>query len=90
MTPPSSSGLSQHARPIIFLILVLALVGLYLAFTIPIAVFPTTNFPRIVIAIGPPRYVPRVVDTAHIERLQGEMEAELLRLYRLARDALKS
>jgi lysophospholipid acyltransferase (LPLAT)-like uncharacterized protein len=45
---------------------------------------------RIVIAIGPPRYVPRVVDTAHIERLQGEMEAELLRLYRLARDALKS
>jgi lysophospholipid acyltransferase (LPLAT)-like uncharacterized protein len=45
---------------------------------------------RIVIAIGPPRYVPHVVDTAHIERLQGEMEAELLRLYGLARDALKS
>jgi lysophospholipid acyltransferase (LPLAT)-like uncharacterized protein len=45
---------------------------------------------RIVIAIGPPRYVPRVVDTAHIERLQGEMEAELLRLYGLARDALES
>ncbi|NDQ57006.1 MAG: efflux RND transporter permease subunit [Acidipila sp.] len=51
MTPPSSSGISQHSRPIIFLILVLALVGVYLAFTIPIAVFPTTNFPRIVIAI---------------------------------------
>jgi lysophospholipid acyltransferase (LPLAT)-like uncharacterized protein len=45
---------------------------------------------RIVIAIGPPRYVPRVVDAAQIVRLQGEMEAELLRLFRLAREALKS
>ena len=44
---------------------------------------------RIVIAIGPPRYVPRVVDAAHIERLQGEMQAELLRLYGVARGALK-
>jgi lysophospholipid acyltransferase (LPLAT)-like uncharacterized protein len=44
---------------------------------------------RIVIAIGPPRYVPRVVDAAHIERLQHEMEEELFRLYGLARDALK-
>lgn len=47
-------------------------------------------FARIVIAIGPPRYVPRVVDAAHVERLQREMEAELLRVYRLARDALKA
>jgi lysophospholipid acyltransferase (LPLAT)-like uncharacterized protein len=46
-------------------------------------------FARIVIAMGPPRYVPRVVDAAHIERLQREMEAELLRVYCLARDALK-
>ena len=45
---------------------------------------------RIVISIGPPRYVPRVVDAAQIERLQGEMEAELLRLYRMARDTLNS
>jgi len=45
---------------------------------------------RIVIAIGPPRYVPRVVDAAHIERLQGEMQAELLRLFSVARGALKS
>lgn len=45
---------------------------------------------RISIAIGPPRYVPRVVDAAHIERLQRDMEAELLRLYCLARDALKT
>ena len=39
------------SRPSIFLIIVLALVGAYLAFTIPIAVFPATNFPRIVIGI---------------------------------------
>jgi lysophospholipid acyltransferase (LPLAT)-like uncharacterized protein len=45
---------------------------------------------RIVVSIGPPRYVPRVVDAAQIERLQGEMEAELLRLYRMARDTLHS
>ena len=45
---------------------------------------------RIVIAIGPPRYVPRVLDAAHMERLQREMEAELLRLYAVAREALKA
>jgi hypothetical protein len=45
---------------------------------------------RIVIAIGAPRYVPRVMDAAHIERLQGEMQTELLRLYGVARGALKS
>jgi CzcA family heavy metal efflux pump len=36
---------------VIFLILTLALLGGYLAFTIPIAVFPTTNFPRILIGV---------------------------------------
>jgi hypothetical protein len=45
---------------------------------------------RIVIAIGPPRYVPRVVDAAHIERLQREMEEELLRLFGLADQTLKT
>jgi lysophospholipid acyltransferase (LPLAT)-like uncharacterized protein len=47
-------------------------------------------FARIVIAMGPPCYVPRVVDAAHVERLQLQMEAELLRVYHLARDALKT
>jgi lysophospholipid acyltransferase (LPLAT)-like uncharacterized protein len=47
-------------------------------------------FARIVIAIGPPRYVGRVTDAAHIARLQAEMEAELKRLYDLARSALKA
>ena len=42
---------AYFSKPIIFLILTLALVGMYEAFTIPIAVFPETNFPRIVIGI---------------------------------------
>ncbi|HVW69442.1 MAG TPA: lysophospholipid acyltransferase family protein [Steroidobacteraceae bacterium] len=46
-------------------------------------------FSRVVIAIGPPRYVPRVTDAAGIEALQGEMEQELKRLYSVARDALR-
>ncbi|HWW16015.1 MAG TPA: efflux RND transporter permease subunit [Candidatus Dormibacteraeota bacterium] len=35
----------------IFLILTLALLGGYLAFTIPVSVFPATNFPRVLIAV---------------------------------------
>jgi len=47
----SSYWFARGTKPIIFLIVALALVGAYLGFTIPIAVFPTTNFPRIVIGI---------------------------------------
>ena len=39
------------SRPILFLTISLALVGAYLAFTIPISVFPDTNFPRIVVGV---------------------------------------
>src|SRR5215472_3960533 len=39
------------SRPIVFLTVSLALVGAYLAFTIPVAVFPSTDFPRIVIGV---------------------------------------
>jgi hypothetical protein len=46
-------------------------------------------FARIAIAIGPPAYVPRVTDAAILERLQGEMEQELKRLYGVARAALQ-
>ncbi len=41
----------QHSKSIIFLILTLALVGGYVAFTIPVAVFPSTNFPRVIIGV---------------------------------------
>lgn len=40
---------ARHGKPIIFVILTLVAVGIYLAFTIPVAVFPETDFPRIVI-----------------------------------------
>jgi lysophospholipid acyltransferase (LPLAT)-like uncharacterized protein len=45
-------------------------------------------FSRVVIAIGPPRQVPRVTGAADMERLQREMEEELKRLYGVARNAL--
>lgn len=41
----------RHLKAIIFIIVALAAFGVYLVFTIPIAVFPATNFPRIVIGI---------------------------------------
>src|SRR5215472_16385374 len=42
---------SRHGKPIVFVILTLVFVGVYLALTIPVAVFPETNFPRIVIGV---------------------------------------
>ena len=45
-------------------------------------------FARIAIAVGPPRYVPRVSDGKAVERLQAEMELELKRLYLEARASL--
>ena len=43
--------IAQHSRPIIFVIVTLALLGIYLAFTIPVSVFPSTDFPRVLIAV---------------------------------------
>jgi len=52
MTPPEPPyWFARHSKSVIFLILTLALLGGYLAFTIPVAVFPATNFPRILIAV---------------------------------------
>src|SRR5580700_11212916 len=42
---------TRFAKPLIFLTIALALAGIYLAFTIPISVFPTTDFPRVVIGV---------------------------------------
>ena len=42
---------TRYSRSLIFLVLVLAAAGAYLAFTIPISVFPTTDFPRVVIGV---------------------------------------
>ena len=50
-TGPGQPWFRQLSRPILFLIISLALVGAYLAFSIPVAVFPSTDFPRIVIGV---------------------------------------
>ena len=42
---------ARHEKSIIFLICLLAVVGVYEALTLPVAVFPTTNFPRIIVGV---------------------------------------
>jgi len=49
--PQPSYWFAHYSKPVIFLILTVALLGAYLAFTIPVSVFPETNFPRILIAV---------------------------------------
>jgi multidrug efflux pump subunit AcrB len=39
------------SRPILFLTISMALVGAYLAISIPVAVFPSTDFPRVVVGV---------------------------------------
>ena len=41
----------SQSKSIIFLFLTLACVGGYLAFSIPVAVFPSTNFPRVIVGV---------------------------------------
>src|SRR5260370_14161336 len=48
---PDTRWFQRLCRPILFLIVSLMLVGAFLAFSIPVAVFPNTDFPRIVIGI---------------------------------------
>jgi CzcA family heavy metal efflux pump len=42
---------ARHAKSLIFLIAALAAAGSYIAFTVPIAVFPATDFPRVIIGV---------------------------------------
>jgi len=42
---------ARHLKSILFIIVALACFGVFLAFNIPIAVFPSTNFPRIVVGV---------------------------------------
>src|SRR5258708_10844118 len=48
---PDHYWFARHSKSIIFLICVLTVVGVYEALTLPVAVFPTTNFPRIIIGV---------------------------------------
>src|SRR6202451_3762685 len=47
----SSFWLAAAAKPIFFFLALLTLAGIYMAFQVPISVFPDTNFPRIVIGV---------------------------------------
>ncbi len=47
-------------------------------------------FARVVVAVGAPRFVPKSLDAAALQRWQTEMAAELQVVYRAARDALAS
>jgi len=42
---------ARHGKPIIFVIITLVGLGIYLALSIPVAVFPSTDFPRIVVGV---------------------------------------
>ncbi|HWT65401.1 MAG TPA: efflux RND transporter permease subunit [Terracidiphilus sp.] len=43
--------LAQHTSTIFFFVIVLTIAGVYLAFQVPISVFPETSFPRVVIGV---------------------------------------
>jgi multidrug efflux pump subunit AcrB len=49
--PESRYWFARHSKSIIFLILTLAVVGAYEALSLPIAVFPSTQFPRIIVGV---------------------------------------
>ena len=42
---------ARLSRPILFLTISLALIGAYLALSIPVSVFPNTDFPRVIIGV---------------------------------------
>jgi CzcA family heavy metal efflux pump len=48
-TPDAEHWTARHGKPIIFVIITLIAAGIYLAMGIPVSVFPSTDFPRIVI-----------------------------------------
>src|SRR3954471_19588723 len=48
---PENYWFARHSKFIVFLILILGIVGVYAAIGIPVAVFPTTNFPRIIVGV---------------------------------------
>jgi CzcA family heavy metal efflux pump len=51
MNAADSHWTARFSRPVIFILITLAGVGVYLARTIPVAVFPATNFPLIILGV---------------------------------------
>ena len=50
-SPSTEHWTGRFSSPVIFVILTLIAAGVYLAFAIPVAVFPNTDFPKIVVGI---------------------------------------
>jgi CzcA family heavy metal efflux pump len=48
---PREHWSASHGKPIVFIIITLVGLGLYLALGIPVEVFPSTDFPRIVVGV---------------------------------------
>ena len=48
---PNHYWFARHSKSIIFLIGILSIVGVWQALTLPVAVFPTTNFPRVIVGV---------------------------------------
>jgi multidrug efflux pump subunit AcrB len=48
---PDAHWFLRNAKPTIFVILTLAVMGAYLTFSVPVSVFPKTDFPRIIIGV---------------------------------------
>src|ERR1700761_7330476 len=51
MNNENSYWLATAAKPIFFFLALLTAAGVYMAFQVPVSVFPETNFPRIVIGV---------------------------------------
>jgi CzcA family heavy metal efflux pump len=78
---PKDPGQSDHwtarfSKPIIFVIVALVFMGAYLALSIPVAVFPSTDFPRIVVGVDngvAPIDQMQVTVTRHIEEAMNSV-----------------
>jgi CzcA family heavy metal efflux pump len=51
MAEENSYWLAAAAKPIFFFLALLTAAGVYMAFQVPVSVFPETNFPRVVIGV---------------------------------------
>ena len=52
-TPPAPDQhwTGRHGKPIVFVILILVVAGIYLATTVPVSVFPEVDFPRVLVGV---------------------------------------
>ncbi|MES1257831.1 MAG: efflux RND transporter permease subunit, partial [Acidobacteriota bacterium] len=51
LNQPHDHWSAKFSKPIIFIVIALVAMGAYLALSIPVAVFPSTDFPRIVVGV---------------------------------------